>query len=234
MPKKSDVVRHKRLHGQQFNIKILYNSPYYQKLKLRSDFQDFQDFRIKLFKNSINLYVIRDFTAKTGMDAHNDSLEFLNKTLKFLERRYHIMLLKKGYQNIKEVKSHYAEIGNELAHKANKNHDHIQLRGADGKVWLQTDASFNLDELEAIHPETGQHDIDHVVSPLMARLRHDPYFFEKLLEIQLKTQEQLLSVTTIIKQAAESITKFNEATQRQQQPPPSAPDAPQPRADYIG
>jgi len=229
-PPKEPPSHPKRLHGQMFSVKILYYGPYYRKVRDRGNIELFGDFKVHLHKASITLYCLRDFVAGTAIEAHKDSLEWLVKTLSFLERRWHIMLLKDGYQNIKECRAHYAEMQNELGRHASEHHDRLNLKAKeDNKVWLSTDRSFSFDELETLHPHTARHDMDEVVYPWLTRLRSDPFSFEKMIYIQEGLQSNVSQIISIMQQLARL---FGEAARPAQPAGPPADSAHIP--DYIG
>lgn len=191
-PKPSKI----RLHGLMYQIKILYSGSFYNKIRKNCNLIDFGDFKIHLFNKSITLWIIRDFISTNATTSKNDSMIYLNKTLSFLERKYNIVLIKKGYQNIKEVKSHYARMHDPLAKKGVDKKEFVTLKDpGDNKEWLRFDKSINPPELETTHPEKSYMDMKEIIEPFYTMLKHNPYFLQDLLKLH---EKELYEIKTLI------------------------------------
>lgn len=207
-----------RLHGQQFQIQLLHAAPMYFKIMQKSNIQDFGDFKARLYKKNISLWIRKDFTRKSERLAYSDSLEYLSRTLKFLENRLGVLMLKKGYQNIKEVKAHYSEINNELAQDYNKTKQKLRVRAPeDNKTWLEIDNSYNLNELETKHPDTAQDDIRNIKEQFIF-MRDNPQAFQTI----IATLEALAESQKVNTKHISNILRLLS----------HSPDVPNP--DYIG
>jgi len=220
-----------RLHALQYQIKIIYSSPVYSRLLKNSNILNFNNFTVRLYDKSLTLWIKESFTYSNADMCKAAAKDFLGKTLRFLERKLSITILKAGYQNIKEVKSHFARLEDETAQKCNKDKSRIVFKDPkDGKAWLITDKSFKGDELETVHSKTAYSDMAEVVEPLYNTLRQDPYILSKIQAVvkevaksQLTTQNQILALSKLL-------TAIFGAGKDKPQDPPESQDTP----GYIG
>jgi len=227
-----------RLHGLQYQIKILYQSPVYRKTKEKSNIITFGDFKLALFKNSLTLWILKDFIGEKAADCKGAASEYLYKTLAFIERKYNIVLVKRGYQNIKEVRAHYAAMNNSLAKKAIKENQPTQIRDPkDGKVWLSIDNSIYPPELETQHKDSSYIDMKEIIEPFFTILKTDPYFFnkqtfkvEKLIKITESNSAQVSELTKALKTLISAMASFMPKPNEEKQSPPREEEPP----DYIG
>jgi DNA-binding Lrp family transcriptional regulator len=149
-----------RLHGEEFNIKILYKDNRYKELTKKTNLQIIDGNTVKLYRNSIKIYSGQSFYADSPDKALYNSIPYWNRFLTRLEHDLKVILVKSRYQNIKIVKVHFAEINNEIAKDYEVSGDKLRLYAReDGKLWLQIDNSFNLHEMETQHPETAKQDM---------------------------------------------------------------------------
>lgn len=229
-----------RLHALQYQIKILYQSPVYRKVQQQSNIITFGDFKIALHKASLTLWILRDFLGPKAEVCQSAASEYLYKTLAFVERKYNLTLVKRGYQNIKQVRHHYAKMQDPLAEKAIKENQPMQIRDRkDGKVWLSVDQSIKPPELETIHKESAFIDMHQVIEPFFNLLKEDPYFFNKLIDNAHNQQqaikangEHIEALTANLKGLIMAISSF---FPKNQEPLRSAePAEDQEPASYIG
>lgn len=163
-----------RLHGLMYQIQILYASPSYHKLLKKANIIYWDDFSLRLYEKSITVWGKLDFFGETANICRKKATVFINKTVEFLERKYNLVLRKKGYQNIREVRCHYAKLDDPQAKKFRKNGEHLKIRADDGKIWLHTDKSLNLDELETTHPLSAHDDMSSIIEPFYKTLKNKP------------------------------------------------------------
>lgn len=153
-----------RLHGQEWNIKIIYKSRFYNKLpKNKVIFSDGNTIRI--YKDSIEVYSNENlkFEAEDEQKATAMSFNYWQKIFNRLENKLKVTLIKEGYHNIELVNHHYAEVNNELAEEYNEKKVKLNIYSTeDGKLWFKIDHSWNLHEAETLHPETAKPDITKV------------------------------------------------------------------------
>jgi hypothetical protein len=187
-----------RLHAQEFNIKLLYKSKEYDKIKKNSNLIYLDDNTIRLFENSLEIYSGKSFICETPQEAVNQSFTYWNRFFNRLENYLKILIVKDRYKNINLVKSHFSLINNELAEQCNTEKIKIKVKSTqDNKVWFEIDNSFNLNEAETIHPQTSKKDMQEIVQPFFNDLRDKNSLLpSEITQAVLKTQNQLYEVTT--------------------------------------
>ena len=144
-------------------------------LKNKTQRIQIKDYKIHLGSRSIVIYAPsgKSFFAETAKQGKLAGLQECLSIIRKIERLLGNLDLRihKKYQ-IKVCKQEYAEIENELAKKCNVDNDKIRISGSDG-CWLLIDNSFNLNELETVHPRTSERDMDEVVKPFFNDLREN-------------------------------------------------------------
>lgn len=181
-----------RLHGQQWQIKILYKSSLYLEYLKKSNYINFKSFKCRLYKNSLTLWVLIDFVSNDPDSAHLESTNFLHGCLLKLENRLGLCLIKSGYQNLKEVKAHYAETNNEIAKEYNQKKKRLSIKAPeDLKEWLHIDNSLNLNEMEFTHSETANPDTNNICDQ-MNFLRSNPKLLQLLLKNMVLIQDYII------------------------------------------
>lgn len=154
-----------RLHGQEFNIKIISKSNYYRNLIMKTNMLEIDGHTIRLYRDSIEIYAKKDFIAETAHRATAISIQYWDRFLIKLENEFKVVLKLNRHQNISQVNAHYAETNNELAEDSIEKEYKIKIYTTeDGKLWFQADDSLHLKEGETLHPETGKRDMDEVVA----------------------------------------------------------------------
>jgi len=148
-----------RLHGQEFNIRILWQDNKYQKLLEKSNVMYLDSNTIRLYKNSIEIYSGQSFYGSTANLSENKSLSYWQSFLARLEHELNISLLKVRARNIKIVNQHYARGNSEIAEDSIKNKERVWVYAEeDGKLAFITDDSFGFQEDETVHPITAKSD----------------------------------------------------------------------------
>ncbi len=217
-PKKNlctpNSLKHKiRLHAQQFNIKLIYQDYKYFRILKKSNILTIDDNTIRLHKKSINVYSHTFFMADTVEKAIEQSLEYWQKFFIRLENDLKVIIVKSRYQNIKLVKAHYSEMDNEFAKEKRLSGEKFQIRCKDsGKLWLIIDNSFNLDELEFIHPETGEQDatklkgfIDDIRDNEITTVTDLKNIMGSMAKTTLNNSKQIESILILLKGSLEKI-----------------------------
>lgn len=197
-----------RLHGQEFNVKLLYKDYKYREILKKSNTIITDGNTIRLYKNSIEVYSGQSFFADTTQKATVRSFKYWNRFFSRLEHDLKVILVKPRSQNIKLVNQHYAETNNEFAEECEKKADKIRVyTNEDGKLWFTIDNSFNLHEAETLHPQTAKHDMSDAIRPFFNDLRDNkPPTLSDIMKIMAETTEinkdtasGLNSVVTYIK-----------------------------------
>jgi hypothetical protein len=150
-----------RLHGEEWNIIILYKDERYKETLNNSNFIDFDGNTVRLSRDSIEVYSGKSFYASEPSKATYKAFEYWNTFFNKLGSYLNILIIKPKVQNIKRVNAHYAEVNNELAKDYEEKGERIRVYTRDdGKLWFLIDNSFNLHEAETVHPNTSKGDME--------------------------------------------------------------------------
>lgn len=152
-----------RLHGQEFNIKIVWQDNKYQKSLEKSNTLFLESNTMRLYKNAIEIYSGQSFFGKTTNEADKKSFDYWERFFARLEHELNIIIKKQRSRNIKEVNHHYARGNSEICENAEENKERIWVYAEeDGKLAFITDDSFGFKEDECVHPTTAKQDRDAV------------------------------------------------------------------------
>jgi len=150
-----------RLHGQEFNIKLLWQDNRYQEVLKKANILYLDGHIIRLYQNSIEIYAGEgiSFIADTPERAEKKSLEYWYRLFTRLEHKLNALILKEGTNNIRLVNSHYARGNSEICEKAIEEGNKIKIYAVeDNKLAFITDDSFSMKEDETVHPITAKPD----------------------------------------------------------------------------
>lgn len=148
-----------RLHGQEINIRILWQDNKYQERLEKSNTLFLDGNTIRLYKNSIEIYSGQSFYGKKIEESEKKSLEYLGRFLARLEHELKVGILKNRARNIKIVNQHYARGDSEICDNSIKNRERVWVYAEeDGKLCFITDDSFGFREDETLHPITAKQD----------------------------------------------------------------------------
>lgn len=154
-----------RLHGEEFNIKILYKDKRYKDLLEKGNLVELDGNTIRLYKDSIEVYSGRSFYGEDPQKVTATAFEYWNRLFIKIENTYKIMICKPFINNKRRVNAHYAEVGNELSKSCEERGERIRVYSReDSKLWFIIDNSFSLHEAECIHPQDSKDDMDIVKS----------------------------------------------------------------------
>ena len=180
-----------RLHGQEFNIQILYISDLYRKIYNKSNILYIDGNTIRLYKKSIEIYGTQSFYAEDVRKATSDSLRYWQKFFTKLENQLKIVLIKPRTQNIRIVNAHYSETNNELAEEVERKKEKIKIYTKDdGKLWFLIDNSFNLHEAETVHPQTSKPDMETIKEHFNDIRANNPPTLSQVMQIIKDMAEQ--------------------------------------------
>lgn len=198
---KSNLIR---LHGQEFNVRILFKDERYRKLVEKSNFVMIDGNSVRLYGDSLEVYSGRSFFGEDASKATSRSFEYWNRFFIRLEHDFKIVILKSRSQNIRLVNSHYAEVGNEFARSCEDRGDKVKVFARDdGKLWFLIDNSFRLCEAECVHPRTSKVDMDRV-KPFFNDLRDNNVLpLSKLSSLVSDTVKQVNEVSHGLKGVTE-------------------------------
>lgn len=148
-----------RLHGQELNIRILLQSPKYQRELNKSNVMFLDGNTIRLYKNSIEIYSGQSFLGKSVNDVELKSLEYWNRFLARLGHELDIIITKNRARNIKIVNQHWARGNSEICDNSREFRERVWVYAEeDNKLAFITDDSFGFREDEAVHPITAKPD----------------------------------------------------------------------------
>lgn len=183
-----------RLHGQEFNIKIIWQDDKFQEFLKNSNILYLDGNTVRLYKNSIEIYSGQSFYADNEQTATSKSLEYWRKFFVRLEHDLKVILFKQRSANIKLVNQHYARTNSEISESAIERGERIRVYAQeDGKLCFITDDSFGFKEDETLHPQTAKQDrksIDKQVNDW--RINNPPTQSELAISIQEVTKNQLI------------------------------------------
>lgn len=167
-----------RLHGMEFNVKILDSSVYYSKILKKCNKVVVDGCTVRLYKSSVEVYgTDKSFFGETPQMASSRAFAFWDRFFVRLENDLRVVLVKSRCQNIRLVSQHFSETANEFAVECERNKERIKVHTRDdGKLWFTIDNSFNLHEAETLHPKTSKRDMEDVVQPHFNDLRDNESF----------------------------------------------------------
>ena len=192
-----------RLHGQEFNIRILWQDLDFQR-KLKGSNTIFLDGNtIRLYKNSIEIYSGQSFFGKDVDEVEKKSLDYWERFIIRLEHDLKIQLKKNRARNIKIVNQHWARGDSEITDNAIKYRERVWVYAEeDGKLCFITDDSFGFREDETLHPITAKPDrkaIDKQVNDW--RLNNPPtnsQIAQGMIQNAQNTKNLIMSVETLV------------------------------------
>lgn len=177
-----------RIHSCQFTVKLP-RFEYWHRLKFYLEKKgveyyttkknaikiEFKGCNFHIFKKSIVFYLPSswNFFDSSPKVCENLALgagrDVLDKFRRFLGIDFRIQ----GDYKLLLVRSHKAWINNEMAKEVQSKGESIFIKDK-GKLWLITDKSFNIDELEFVDHKESVRDINVVLEPFLNTLRRKP------------------------------------------------------------
>lgn len=160
---KSQGVQKLRLHNIQESVKILESSKFYERLRQKKNKLALDGLTIMLYKDSVQLFTQEyiSFYGKTTNECYSNAIKFFSRFYTLIENDYKIVIEKNRVLNKKWVRQHIALTNSEIAKQANEEKQPIIIKDKeDGKQRIITDNSFNLNELETVHPIKAKKDMD--------------------------------------------------------------------------
>lgn len=198
-----------RLHGEQYLIKIIWKDNKYKEILKRANHIEIDGNYVKLWQDSIEVYSNQSFYGKDVNESFVASNIYWNRYFRVLENEVKCILVKPRNQNIKLVKCHFAETNNELSIEVDNQGDRFFKipTDDDGKIWCLVDNSFNLHELETIHPKTAKQDMEKVKA-VFNDIRDKPIDLLSTTKNRIDNIEQnIYKAISLIEQQAEESTK---------------------------
>lgn len=195
-----------RLHGEEFNIKILYKDRHYNKLLERSNVFYLDGNTIKLYRGSLEVYSGQSFYGKTAQEATRKSILYWRHFFAQLEHKTKAILMKPQSRNIRLVNAHYAYTGSEICEKSIEEGHRIKIFAEeDGKLAFITDDSFGFKEDETIHPKTAKPDREAIDKQVNDWRLNNPPTLSQLSTMVYKNAENLDHYAIHLKSHVESV-----------------------------
>ena len=227
-PPTKELLNGVRLHGQEFNIKIIHKSGFYADLLRKKNLFFIDNNTVRLYKDSLELYSAenKSFTGEDEQRATALSFEYWRRIFTRLESRLKIILVKGEQTSIRQVNAHYAEINNEVAQECNSKKLKLNIyANDDGKLWFKIDNSFNLNEAETLHPSTSKNDINRVKKQFNDMRDNNPATLTEITkvikDIVTQNKETASGLNAVVQLLRPADTVFK-------------PDRPGARPEYIG
>ena len=180
-----------RVHGLEFNIKLIYKSEKYRCSLLKGNIFVLDGNTIRLYSDSLEVYGNKSFYGEDENKAMRQVFNYFNRFFIKLESHLKIVIVKPRSQNISIVKCEFAEVNNELARDCGDKSEKIKVftRG-DGKLWFLIDNSFNLHEIETVHRDTAKRDMQAVRKQFNDMRDNNPPTLSEVLELIYLVTEQ--------------------------------------------
>jgi DNA-binding CsgD family transcriptional regulator len=198
-----------RLHGQELNIRILWQNEKYQRILKKSNLIFIDGNTIKLYPKSVEIYIGHDFYGDNAQIAEKRSLEYLQRLIIRLEHDLNAILIKQRSANIRVVNQHYARTGSEVSESAIERGERIRIYAKeDGKLCFVTDDSFGFKEDEAVHPTTAKRDRNAIDKQINDWRLNNPPTNSELARVAMETSKNQLIFAENMKSHISAIQKL--------------------------
>lgn len=216
-----------RLHGQEFNIQLISKTGFYDQVRSKGNMLTLDDHTVRLYKDSIEIYSGRDFSAEDEIRATALSMQYWTRFFVKMEHWLKVLILKPRKHNINLVNAHYSEVDNELAREYEKQGRKFSVYTQDdGRLWFKIDNSFNLHEAETLHPDTSKTDMAKVRAVFNDIRDHDHIPLSELSKYMADTTKQINEISHGLK----SVVSVLQALL----PPREEEIKPGSKPDYLG
>lgn len=203
-----------RLHGQEWNIKLIASSSKYQDSRQKANTILIDGNTIRLYNKSIEIYSGQSFFEKDENRATALSMDYWMRFFVRLENELQVILVKPRATNINLVNQHYGETNSEMAKDAiQKGHKYRIETTDDGKLWFTIDNSWNLKEMETIHPETAKQDMTKIQKQVNDWRDYDPPTNSELGYYTIQNAKNLDEYAIHLKAHVESVQKLGSAVE---------------------
>lgn len=215
-----------RLHGQEFNVKILFKDGRYKKLRERANTIFVDGNTVRLYRDSVEVYSGVSFFGEDAQVATARSFGYWNRFFVRLESDLKVVLVKSRSANVRMVKAEYARVNSGIARECGCRAEKVRVFAReDGKLWFLIDNSFNLHECETCHPDTAKRDMQEVVQPFLDDLRDNPVTLSEVMRV-------VREIAEVNKETAAGLNAV--ATYLRMQIPEEKVKEGLERAEYIG
>lgn len=196
-----------RLHGEEWNVKLIWKGEKYKRLINKSNLLNIDGNTIRLFNESLEIYSGHSYLNEDVNVCIRESLDYNNRLFTRLESDLGIVIVKDRKLNRKLVKAHIADLDNEIAKDYVVTGDLLKVcTNDDGKLWFIGDFSLNRIEGEYIHPKTHKDDCNTVSDHLNDWRDNKPpvssdimKLINNIVDINFQTAAGLNAIVTLIK-----------------------------------
>lgn len=166
--------------------------------------------KVWLCNKSIIVYYPQtmSFFGKSAKNSRRDVIHDFYTLIKSIERYLHANFKIRGRYLFKITNRHYSLIKNELAGYYLKEGKKLELRSEEGELWGLIDNSHKLRELETLHTETAEEDMDDLVIPFMNKLRGNKFILDEIEQRIKKLSGNQLNLTLLMEQIDKNIIKI--------------------------
>lgn len=202
-----------RVHGVLVTVPVRHKTEGYLRRMRQSNVRYYDGHRVTLGPRFVKVRGSESlmFWGISPEDSQAQAEEWVERFLSMLEGRLDTVLLKPGSGF--EFFYHHAEVKNGIAEEARVRKERIVVRGENGKVWLITDNSFNLDEMETVESRAAGEDMERVVAPVMNDYREHAHLLRLPSESWAMADNltaRLLETTDLLRFMAERQAKTEE------------------------
>lgn len=190
---------------------VMTSLPYFNKrVKLKNNYYDLFSFgrvRVKTTSKSaiIKIPTIYDDSIE---GATIQTMEILEKVIPKIEALFKIKLIKDYKSNITFISQEYARLNDALAKLYKREDNKLYIKDEEGKVWLITDYSFAVNELETIHPIRADEDMKTVHS-FLNDLRQNPVTCSQMMGAINSNAEHLNYHATNMRTHVDAVKKLS-------------------------
>ena len=177
-----------------------------------------RDHKIQLYKKSIVIYTPKhlSYFSDTAENSFKYAIYDIQQILIQLENLMGVSFKIDGTHQFKVSRQHYGKINDSIAKMYKRNGERLYVANNKG-IWLITDNSLNMTELEGVHRKTAIQDIDKVTVPFLNSLKTqfettgEVFTIDKFMQMQytqFKAQQQTNRNIEEITEVLNKITKI--------------------------
>ena len=200
-----------RLHGQEFNIKILFKDERYDFIKAKSNVRFINGSTIRLYVNSLEVYTHQSFYADDPDKAFFKSIDYLHKILNLAEDQFKIVLIKNNSSNIRLVNEHYAHTNDEIAKDCLARSKKLKIYAQDGRLRCLVDNSHNLKEFETVNGQTSKNDMRSYKDFIVDVLDNPDNSLSKTTNLAIKNTSNINALTNVMSVYEKNISSHVQA-----------------------
>lgn len=188
--------------------------PLRQHGKLYAQSFKFKGYQMRFTEKSIIIWQPKElswFAQKAPQARAKAVMEFRDKVLKGLEALIGRSFTYNGQYRLKIASNHYSLVENELAKQYNTTKKQLFVADQTGQ-WLIIDNSFNLNELETVHPVTAVTD-NIKVQNFFNSLKQEPftaYDFKEMYNVSKEYMENLKLHLSVMREMKDTMKEMRD------------------------